>query len=294
MVFFAVIGLAGYLSEGESLIFSWNIHNLHILIGIAALVVSLFNFAAMVLFKKRFKQHYVIGNFAAVLAFVALLIGVLLLTGLVNTMPPGLAAYPGNQTLRVPASSKLPEIEAKEFQNVTLTPISAQQNNAIKGTQYIDRSTYKLQVTGLVENNLSMSYNELLQLPAYSEVAYLPCVEGWGFNAKWTGFRVMDLLDKAKLKPNASYVVFYSSDGYSTGEPIDYLRQNQILMAYGINDVTLPPERGFPFQLVAKSKYGYKWGKWITSIEVVDKEVAGYWESRGYSNTANVGSFPYG
>ena len=130
-----------------------------------------------------------------------------------------------------------------------------------------------------------MSYEELLALPAYAEEAYMPCVEGWGFDAKWTGFRVVDLLNLSGLKPGASYVVFYSSDGYSTGLPLDYLSVNKILLAYGINDVTLPHERGFPFQLVAKSRYGYKWGKWITRIEVVDTEARGYWESRGYSNS---------
>ena len=114
-------------------------------------------------------------------------------------------------------------------------------------------------------------------------------MEGWTFTAQWTGFRVSDLLNLAGLKPDATYVVFYGSDGYSTGLPLNYLKDQQILMAYGINNVTLPPERGFPFQLVAVNKYGYKWAKWITSIDVVNKTVAGYWESRGYSNTANAG-----
>ena len=89
-------------------------------------------------------------------------------------------------------------------------------------------------------------------------------------------------------QPDATYVVFYGSDGYSTGLPLDYLRNQQVLMAYGINNVTLPAARGFPFQLVAVNKYGYKWAKWITSIDVVNSTVEGYWESRGYSNSANV------
>jgi len=131
-------------------------------------------------------------------------------------------------------------------------------------------------------------------MPAYTEVAWMPCVEGWGFTAKWTGFRVFDLLAVAVLRLNATYVVFYSVDGYATGLTLDYLKAEHTLMAYGINDVTLPPERGFPFQLVAVNKYGYKWAKWITAIEVGDKVVEGYWESRGYSNTGDVGSPPFG
>ena len=118
------------------------------------------------------------GYIAAILSFVALLIGVTLLFGLVTLEPKELSAE--NQNLQVSALSILPEVEANEFQNIKLTPLSEQGNNAIKGTQYIDKKTYRLQVTGLVENELNLSYEELMKLPAYSEVAYMPCVEDGG------------------------------------------------------------------------------------------------------------------
>lgn len=186
------------------------------------------------------------------------------------------------------ASNVLPEVEATEFAGTILTPLSQQLNNAIKGTQYIDKDNYTLRVYGLVYNEINMTYKELLNLPAYSEVSYMPCVEGWGFTAKWTGFHVIDLLNISGLKPDAAYVIFYSSDGYSTGLSLSYITEKNILMAYGINDITLPPERGFPFQVVADQKYGYKWAKWITGIEIVNTEKLGYWESRGYNDTADV------
>ena len=64
---------------------------------------------------------------------------------------------------------------------------------------------------------------------------------------------------------------------------------NDIIMAYEMNNVTLPPERGYPFELVAESKWGYKWIKWMTEIELSDDVTyRGYWESRGYSKTSNV------
>jgi DMSO/TMAO reductase YedYZ molybdopterin-dependent catalytic subunit len=213
----------------------------------------------------------------AILAL-TLLAGLVLLS---NTM-----AEETNFPPQQPSSSILPEVETYEYLGYELTPLIQQGNNAIQGTQFINKSFYRLKVTGLVDRDLNLSYDELLKLPAYSEVVYMPCVEGWGFTAKWTGFRVSDLLDMAKLKSNASYVVFRSADGYSTGLPLDYIEEGQLLMAYGINDITLPPERGFPFQLVAKDRYGYKWAKWITSLEVTDKEVMGYWESRGLSESA--------
>lgn len=191
-----------------------------------------------------------------------------------------------------PSSNLLPEVEAQEYLGYQLTPLGQQGNNAIQGIQFINRSDYRLKVTGLVDRDLTLSYDELLKLPTYSEIVYMPCVDGWGFTAKWTGFRVSDLLNLTNLKPSASYIVFHSADGYSTGLQLDYIIDSQLLMAYGINDVTLPPDRGFPFQLVAKDRYGYKWAKWITSLEVTDKEVRGYWESRGYSEKAIAGEPP--
>ncbi len=285
--FFALLGLLGFVLEGDFNLLTLDVHGIHIWLGIAALLTSILTFATSgYLNKKRSPKHCVIGYVAACLSFAALLSGLLMLGGYTNLGAIGLAAT--NKTVQVPASNVLSKVEAKEFLGVSLTPMSQQQNNAINGTQYINKSTYVLHVTGLVENDLNLSYGQLLLLPAYSEVADLPCVEGWTFTAQWTGVRVINILNLAGLKPDATYVVFYGADGYSTGLPLDYLRNQKILMAYGINNVTLPPERGFPFQLVAVNKYGYKWAKWITRIDVVNQTVEGYWESMGYSNNANT------
>jgi DMSO/TMAO reductase YedYZ molybdopterin-dependent catalytic subunit len=293
----ALLGLAGYISSGSIRFYPLDFHVLHSYLGLATLMLS----GVLFLDGKRAnkmtgKSHCRLGYAAAALAALSLVSGLLLLSGWASQEQETTLEQPlPQEAFRLQAESgKLPELEAKEYQGVQLTPLSQQGNNAIAGTQHIDKANYRLEVTGLVEKNLNMSYEELLALPAYSEVAYMPCVEGWGFPAKWTGFLVTDLLNRSGLKPGASYVSFYSADGYSSGLPLSYLQDNGILMAYGINDVTLPAERGFPLQLVAKSRYGYKWAKWITKIEVTDKEVRGYWESRGYSNSAKVGEYPFG
>ena len=105
----------------------------------------------------------------------------------------------------------------------------------------------------------------------------------------WEGFLLKDLLSEAGISPEAVNVIFYAYDDYSTSLPLDYILNNDILIAYKMNGLTLPPERGFPFQLVAESKYGYKWIKWITTIELSDNvNYRGFWESRGYPNDANV------
>ncbi len=180
--------------------------------------------------------------------------------------------------------------EIREYQGEDLSSISNVRNNAIAGTQYIDNQTYRLNVTGLVNNTLSLTYDEVLaDFQAYKKVVTLDCVEGWSAKILWEGFLVQDLLAKAGADPNATTIIFYANDGYSTALPASYIKDHNILMAYKMNDLTLPPERGFPFQLVAESQYGYKWIKWITTIEVSnDSSYLGFWESRGYRNNATI------
>lgn len=181
------------------------------------------------------------------------------------------------------------ETENISYQGEQLTPIAQQRNNAIQGTQYIDRENYRLQVDGLVENPRNFTYEEIIMLPQTSKVIDLNCVEGWSFTAKWTGVKVAEIFEETGAMENATNVIFYSADGYSTSLDKDYLQENDIILAYKLNDVTLPPERGFPLQLVAEDKYGYKWAKWIVRIELSDSPYRGYWEKRGYNNTADVG-----
>lgn len=181
------------------------------------------------------------------------------------------------------------QTENISYQGKSLTPISEQRNNAIKGTQYIDRESYRLQVDGLVETPRNFTYEEILKLPETSKIVDLNCVEGWSFTAKWTGVKIADLFNETGTLENSTTAIFYSTDGYSTSLDLDYLLKNNIILAYRLNDVTMPPDKGFPLQLVAESKYGYKWAKWIVRIELSDSPYRGYWEQRGYNNTADVG-----
>lgn len=192
------------------------------------------------------------------------------------------------------SEKKEPETYGNQTENLSykgesLTPIAQQRNNALEGTQYIDKESYRLRVEGLVENPRNFTYEEITGLPETSKVVDLNCVEGWSFTAKWTGVKMADLIAETGAGENATTVVFYSADGYSTSLDMDYLLENEIILAYKLNDVTLPPERGFPLQLVAESKYGYKWAKWIVRIEISDSPYKGYWEKKGYNNRADVG-----
>jgi DMSO/TMAO reductase YedYZ molybdopterin-dependent catalytic subunit len=184
----------------------------------------------------------------------------------------------------------LAPVEVREYEGVDLSSINAFRENSIKGPQEIDVESYSLSITSLVTNSTSYTYDEVLNRHQnYKKVVTLDCVEGWSVTILWEGVLVRDLLAEAGPLANAEIVIFHAYDGYTTSLPIDYIMDNDILMAYKMNDVVLPPERGFPFQLVAESKWGYKWIKWITEIELSDDaSYRGYWESRGYSNSADL------
>jgi len=180
--------------------------------------------------------------------------------------------------------------EINEYEGVDLSSIDAFRENSIKGPQEIDVDSYILRISGLVTNSTNYTYDEVLNMyQHYKKVVTLDCVEGWSVTILWEGLLISDLLAEAEPLDNAEVVIFHAYDGYTTSLPIDYIMNNDILIAYKMNDVVLPPERGFPFQLVAESKWGYKWIKWITEIELSDDvDYRGYWESRGYSNSADL------
>jgi DMSO/TMAO reductase YedYZ molybdopterin-dependent catalytic subunit len=181
-------------------------------------------------------------------------------------------------------------IELINYEGEDLSSINDFRDNSIKGYQYITKENYELEITGLVEKPQSFSYNETINLfPSYKEVITLYCVEGWDVKMLWEGPLVKDILETADISEEANTIIFHAYDGYTTSFPIEYIIDNDIMLAYKLNNVTLPPERGFPFQLVSESKWGYKWIKWVTEIELSDDvDYEGYWESRGYSNEGDL------
>ena len=187
-------------------------------------------------------------------------------------------------------AEELQAIEIREYEGTDLSSIVDFRENSIKGPQYVDMDNYKLKFSGLVEDPASFTFNETINnYQNYKKVVTLHCVEGWSVTILWEGVLLSDLIQEAGLSPNASVVIFHASDGYTTSLPIEYIMDEDIILAYKMNGVPLPPERGYPFQLVAESKWGYKWIKWVTEIEISDNTgYKGYWERRGYSNDADL------
>jgi len=217
----------------------------------------------------------------------AIVIAVIILIAAVFFLPGG----PASRSVPLPGSPNvLPAVEVRAYQGNDLSSIHDFRENSIRGPQYVNLSDYRLTVTGLTNTTDVYTYQEILTTyPNYTKIVTLFCVEGWDATILWEGVLVRDLIRKAGIDPRANTVIFTAHDGYTTSLPLDYIMNHDILMAYRMNNVTLPAERGFPFQLVAQDKWGYKWIKWIEKIQVTDDpDYRGYWEQRGYSNTADL------
>lgn len=162
-----------------------------------------------------------------------------------------------------------------------------------------DFAGYRLRITGLVERPTELSLAELRNMPARSQVTRHDCVEGWSCIAKWTGVPRAFLLEHARVKPDARFVVFHCFDrlGGGVSAPLPYYescdlpdaRHPQTILAYGLNGAALPVRNGAPLRARIERQLGYKMAKYLHTVEVAGSLVGfgsgkgGYWEdSDGY------------
>jgi DMSO/TMAO reductase YedYZ molybdopterin-dependent catalytic subunit len=185
-------------------------------------------------------------------------------------------------------ATPLASAEIRQYEGQKLASVNDFPENSIAGPQKVSLDTYRLKINGLVEHPLSLTYEQVLAEHHYSKVVTLYCVEGWDAKVLWEGIRLEDLLTKAGVKSNAVVVIFHAVDGYTSSLPLEFVRTKKLLLAYKLNGLTLPANQGFPFQVVAESKWGYKWVRWVTEIELsADSHYRGYWEKHGYSNNGD-------
>lgn len=179
--------------------------------------------------------------------------------------------------------------EIREYNGFRLDPAVGPNDNSIAGIQYVDIENYTLSITGMVDNPLTLRYEEVIAYPAFERVITLHCIQGWDATILWKGVKIADLLEVAKTQANASTIIFKAVDGYSTSIPIETIIERDMLLAYESNTAPLPPEMGYPFIVVAEDKLGYKWARWVNEIEISDDdEYKGTWEVLGYNNDAEI------
>ncbi len=176
--------------------------------------------------------------------------------------------------------------------------VTAPDDDVYKGLLSNDFADWRLEVAGLVEKPMSFSRDQLMAMPSRTQITRHDCVEGWSCIAKWTGTPLALVLDEAKVKREACYVVFQCLDSiertlsgdvkyYGSIDLVD-ARHPQTILAYALNGKPLPVENGAPLRVRVERQLGYKMPKYISRIEVVDSFGAmglgkgGYWEDRGY------------
>jgi DMSO/TMAO reductase YedYZ molybdopterin-dependent catalytic subunit len=153
----------------------------------------------------------------------------------------------------------------------------------------IDLESWVLVVEGEVEKPLRLSWDDIKKLPKVESISDFHCVEGWSvLGCRWEGIRFKYIADLAKPKENAKFVSFQCADGYTTSLPLGELLKDNVLLAYKLDGKFLEEGLGAPLRLVVPDKYGYKSAMWLVRIKFTSNKELGYWESRGYSDSADV------
>ena len=158
-----------------------------------------------------------------------------------------------------------------------------------------DFAGYRLKIRGLVERPLDFGLPALHAMPARTQITRHDCVEGWSVIGQWTGVPLSHLLDLARLRPGARYVVFHcyddlAGDGgrYYESIDLDDAYHPQTIAAYALNGAPVPVANGAPLRMRIERKLGYKQPKYVHTVEAVDSYAriaggrGGYWEDDGY------------
>src|SRR5690348_4793134 len=176
--------------------------------------------------------------------------------------------------------------------NGTLNPGSADYQRHV-ASSFRD---WRISVSGLVENPLSLSLDDLRRLPSRTQITRHDCVEGWSCIGEWTGAPLAHVLAMARVRPDARYVMFFCADFMGDAESSRYYESldlleathPQTLLAYDLNGRALPVANGAPVRLRAERQLGYKQAKYVQRIELVERfedigGKGGYWENQGYN-----------
>ncbi len=153
------------------------------------------------------------------------------------------------------------------------------------------RAEYRLRVSGLVERELNLTFDDLLALPSTALDRDFQCVTGWRVpNVHWKGVRLSEILDRAGVSNGAGAIRFVSFDGaYTESLTLDQANRDDVLVAYELDGEPLSSAHGGPARLYVAPMYGYKSLKWLRAIEVTADVVPGFWEQRGYDVNGWVG-----
>ncbi len=151
-----------------------------------------------------------------------------------------------------------------------------------------DRKTWDFRAEGLVGNPVRLTYDEFLAQARTEDVSDFHCVTGWSrLDMRWEGVRFSDIAKLVKPGNDARFATIVCDGGYTTSLPLDELMEPDVLFAYNFEGKPLEPVHGGPLRLVVPKKYAYKSAKWVRSVVFTKEQELGFWEQRGYSNSAD-------
>jgi DMSO/TMAO reductase YedYZ molybdopterin-dependent catalytic subunit len=147
---------------------------------------------------------------------------------------------------------------------------------------------WQLRIHGEVENPTTLTFQELLELKQVEITCDVHCVTGWTLlNSEWSGVKLSTIMDLVKLKQNALFVIFEAAAGYTSNIPITEARKDKVILAHSFFGKSLPRPHGAPVRALVPDLYFYKSAKWLEGIKFTSQDEPGYWERRGYSNSAD-------
>jgi DMSO/TMAO reductase YedYZ molybdopterin-dependent catalytic subunit len=146
-----------------------------------------------------------------------------------------------------------------------------------------DGEHWDLEVSGLVEEPFTLTYQELLDLPRVAVDADMHCVTGWTtLDNTWEGVSFRTIVERAKPTDEAKWVIAHGANGYTSDLSFEAMDDADVLLAWRNHGEDLTAEHGWPLRLVVPKRYAWKSAKWLTGLEFTAKNSRGFWEVRGY------------
>ena len=151
-----------------------------------------------------------------------------------------------------------------------------------------DLATWDFEVFGEVERPLTLTWDELREIPATEVTVDVHCVTRWSrFDARFRGVHWRELAKLVEPKPHARFVVAHAEQGFTSNVPLEALDSDDALLAYEADGEPLTPDHGWPLRLLVPSRYFWKSAKWLRGLELRSTDQPGFWERYGYHNDAD-------
>ena len=151
----------------------------------------------------------------------------------------------------------------------------------------ISLTDWQLAIDGEVEHPVTLNWQEFLMLPQTEDISDFHCVTTWSkLNVSWKGVRMLDLAALVLPKESATHILCYGYDEYTTNLSLEEALKSDVLLVHTALDKPLSKKHGGPVRMITPQLYAWKASKWINRIQFLSKNILGFWEERGYSNTA--------